>query len=292
MIYLLTGRNGASKTYNAAKILFANWRKGIDIYTNSPMFFLPKDMIEAFGWQVPEKLTPDNCPEVFSKWEIFKYEFLVARQATCSLRWAKIWCWFSLPTRGRLKYFEELDETYLITDAMIFYDEGQELFDAQYWESLPRFFKRKLRQHRKDYLDIITTTQEVGQIDKNYRRLIQVWFDFENIFKYGSDPRILIGKYRERLMDASKLKGEADITNVPVLNEKTFYIHYYSRKLYDPMWHVNFHFFRIIWIQVRNYNQKRTQKIAITCPKDMSIKTALQTISYMKSPSISKILSN
>lgn len=287
MIYLLTGKNGASKTYNATKILLKYWKSGIDVYTNSPMFFKPKYDIDAFGWQMLEKATPDTNPDYFNSWEEFKYHFLMKRD--CS---KKPWCWFSIPCRGKIKYFEELDETYLITDAVIFYDEGQELFDAQYWESLPKFFKRKLRQHRKDYLDILTTTQEIGQIDKNYRRLIQIWINYINTYKFGSDPRIIYGRFVEQKMDINKLKGNPDIIDVPVLEERTFSIHWWSKKLYDPMWHVNFHFFRIIWIQMKNYKTKKLQKVAITCPRDMSIKTALQTISYMKSPSISKILAN
>lgn len=285
MIILLTGKNGAGKTYNASVMLYDYWLKGIDVYTNSPMFFLPSKVIDKQGWQILDKHNPDTWPELFSWFERMKFKFLVTKPYKLP------WRWFKLPMRGRIKYFEELDETYMITDAVIFYDEGQELFDAQYWESLPKFFKRKLRQHRKDFLDIITTTQEAGQIDKNYRRLIQLWYDYERISKIGSDPRLILARFRSKMMDCMKLKSDVDITMIPVLQERYFWVHWFSKRLYDPMWHVNFHYFRIIWIKRNNYKTNKLEEVAITCPKDMSIKVALQTLSSMKSQVMSKILS-
>lgn len=285
MIYVLTGKNGASKTYNASRILYRYWRQGIDVYTNSPMFFLPKKHIEQYGWEIPINLNPEEHPKYFSFLEKIKYKLLKNRDFEKTF-----WRLFILPGRGKIKYFEELEETYMITDAVIFYDEGQELFDAQYWERLPMFFKRKLRQHRKDFLDIITTTQEIGQIDKNYRRLIQVWYNYERKFKIGIDPKILVGWFVRQEMDCTQLKGTADIIEVPILGTKNFLIGFLSRRLYDPMFKINYRFFRIIWIEI--IKAKKKQMIAITCPKEMSTKTALQTISYMKSPSISKILAS
>ena len=51
----------------------------------------------------------------------------------------------------RVNRWHNLDELYHLTRGVIAIDEGQKLFDARRWASLPVSFAEKIAQHRKHF---------------------------------------------------------------------------------------------------------------------------------------------
>lgn len=90
----------------------------------------------------------------------------------------------------RVERWHNLDELYRLTDGIIAIDEGQKLFDARRWGSLPISFSEKIAQHRKHALDIYTTTQDVGHIDLRVRQNIHELFNCRSIFRFPQNDRI------------------------------------------------------------------------------------------------------
>lgn len=86
--------------------------------------------------------------------------------------------------------FHQLDELYHLTNRVIGIDEGQKLFDARRWFSLPSAFAEKIAGHRHDHLDIITTTQDLGHIDARVRQNIHQLYTCESVFRYPRNDRL------------------------------------------------------------------------------------------------------
>lgn len=86
--------------------------------------------------------------------------------------------------------FHNLDETYRLVNGVIAIDEGQKLFDARRWASLPVSFAEKIAQHRKHFLDIYTTTQDFGHIDNRVRDNIHERYHCRSLFRYPRNDRV------------------------------------------------------------------------------------------------------
>lgn len=148
---------------------------------------------------------------------------------------------FTFPKEAGVKTFRQIYDIYLETGSkergkVIFIDEGQKLFSADKWRSFPDTFKDKLTQGRKHHLDFITTTQHISQIDVFYRRLVHVWYDVENIFRYPADdeknePLIqivrIIERGRERTQSAEELRWTIKKIRLRVISKL------WTRSLYD-----------------------------------------------------------
>jgi hypothetical protein len=90
----------------------------------------------------------------------------------------------------RVERWHNLDETYIIKNGVIAIDEGQKLFDAHRWASLPVSFSEKIAQHRKQFLDIYTTTQDIGHIDLRVRSNIHELFNCQSVFRFPQNDRV------------------------------------------------------------------------------------------------------
>jgi len=90
----------------------------------------------------------------------------------------------------RVNRWHNLDELYHLTGGIIAIDEGQKLFDARRWGSLPISFAEKIAQHRKHFLDIYTTTQDIGHIDLRVRSNIHELFNCQSLFRIPRNDRI------------------------------------------------------------------------------------------------------
>lgn len=97
--------------------------------------------------------------------------------------WANYPIFFSDLNEDITRY-DSLPEIYHIKNGILAIDEGQKLFDARRWASLPPDFMEKICQHRKHFLDIYTTTQDIRQIDLRVRINIHNWFKCEKVFRY------------------------------------------------------------------------------------------------------------
>jgi len=82
-----------------------------------------------------------------------------------------------------------LSETYPIKNGVICIDEGQKLFDARTWETLPLGFMEKIASHRHHHVDIITTTQDFGHIDLRVRSNVHERYSCRSLFRFPQDDR-------------------------------------------------------------------------------------------------------
>lgn len=86
--------------------------------------------------------------------------------------------------------WHNLDELYHLNNGIIAIDEGQKLFDARRWASLPISFAEKIAQHRKHFLDIYTTTQDLGHIDVRIRQNIHELYNAFSVFRWPRNDRV------------------------------------------------------------------------------------------------------
>lgn len=105
---------------------------------------------------------------------------------------ATIWANFPLcfpNDNERVHNFSQLAELYHLTNGVIFIDEAQKLLDARRWASLPMSFAEMIAQHRKHFLDIYTTTQDIGHIDVRLRALVHELFQCQTIIRIPRNER-------------------------------------------------------------------------------------------------------
>jgi hypothetical protein len=90
----------------------------------------------------------------------------------------------------RVSRWHNLDELYNLKCGVVAIDEGQKLFDARRWGSLPVSFAEKVAQHRHHFLDIYTTTQDVGHIDLRVRSNIHELYNCQSLFRFPKNDRV------------------------------------------------------------------------------------------------------
>lgn len=142
----------------------------------------------------------------------------------------------------RVERWHNLDELYRLTDGIIAIDEGQKLFDARRWASLPVSFAEKIAQHRHHALDIYTTTQDVGHIDLRVRQNIHELYNCRSIFRFPKNDRIkpilqliIITKKQRKISINDRLVWEK------VNNGKWFFLsRFWTRELYNTYGDIGF----------------------------------------------------
>lgn len=90
----------------------------------------------------------------------------------------------------RVERWSQLPEIYHITDGVIAIDEAQYLFDARRWQMTPMSFLAKIAQHRKDMLDVYTTTQSYSDIDYRFRKLVHERFICQSLVRFPPNDRV------------------------------------------------------------------------------------------------------
>lgn len=90
----------------------------------------------------------------------------------------------------RVSRWHNLSEIYDITNGVIGIDEGQKLFNSRSWMFLPVEFADKIASHRHQFLDIITTTQDLGHIDNKVRDNIHELYNCRSIFRFPKNERV------------------------------------------------------------------------------------------------------
>ena len=131
--------------------------------------------------------------------------------------------------------WHNLDELYGLTNGVIGIDEGQKLFDARRWKSLPMSFAEKIASHRHQGLDIYTTTQDLSHIDVRIRSNIHVLYTCKKIFRYPVNERIrpiiFITRVTKKIRNINTDTNRVTFTRV---GSKTYYIsRYWTKVLYD-----------------------------------------------------------
>lgn len=83
-----------------------------------------------------------------------------------------------------------LDDTFHLERGIIAIDESQKLLDARRWRSLPMAFAEKIAEHRHHKIDIITTTQDMSDIDVRMRRNVHELYTCQSVFRYPRNQRV------------------------------------------------------------------------------------------------------
>lgn len=145
----------------------------------------------------------------------------------------------------RVHRWHNLDELYRLNNGVIGIDEGQKLFDARRWGSLPISFSEKIAQHRKHFLDIYTTTQDIGHIDIRYRSNIHELFNCTSIFRFPNNDRVkpvlqlirIIKKKRVITASDDRLKWEKVKTKFFLISK------FWTKEIYNTYGDIGFNRF-------------------------------------------------
>lgn len=166
-----------------------------------------------------------------------------------------------------VKRWHVLSETYKLSKGVVCIDEGQKLFDARAWKFLPVSFADKIASHRHQFLDIYTTTQDLGHIDIRIRSNIHEIYECQSLFRYPKNERkkpilqvIKIVK-KKRNFDNSVIKFDKSYTTRKYISK------FWTKDLYNTYSNINLSHFLcqikrdkkkwLITLQSRQLIQKR-----------------------------------
>lgn len=142
---------------------------------------------------------------------------------------------FFSPDNERVIRWHQLDEVYTLHNITIGIDEGQKLFDAQKWQSLPSDFKVKIASNRHDHLDIITTTQDFTHIDLRVRSNAHFRYTVRMRLRFPWNERVHPIFQWNTIIE--KRRHEDSITNritwPAVYKRQRFISRYFTKKLYE-----------------------------------------------------------
>lgn len=264
MIHAYTGKTGSGKTSNMVDDVYKEWLKGHDVYSNTMLRFqeISKSRKNVL---ITEK------PQYFTFYE--KFIFIIGYIIV-----SKLFKKNFLPfRRGNITYFTDLSEVVEARNGIITIDEGQYLFEARNWENLPDEFSNKLRQHRKHKLDLYTTTQNLGTIDINYRRLVQRWIHCKDLFAFLGlrNPNLLSFHFKEK-KDIDYLFNNVDDLQVPTIKKNLFIISRWKRRKYDTLYDIGFHTYKSVWISENN------KRLILIMPKKWALEKGRQHLLLTK----------
>lgn len=141
-----------------------------------------------------------------------------------------------------IQRWHNLDELYHLTGGIIAIDEGQKLFDARRWASLPVSFAEKIAQHRKHFLDIYTTTQDLGHIDVRIRSNIHELYNTQSLIRWPKNDRVkpilqLIKVTRKKRV----ITSDTDRLAWQKINHKFYFIsRFWTKNLYNTYGDIGF----------------------------------------------------
>jgi hypothetical protein len=151
---------------------------------------------------------------------------------------AKVFANFPLTfskTNDDIMRWHNLDELYSLGKGIIAIDEGQKLFDARRWASLPISFAEKVAQHRKDFLDIYTTTQDIGHIDVRIRQNIHNLYNCQSLLRFPKNERQHpIFQIIRVIKKSRQVSGDTDRLTWKTQNQSLMFIsRFFTKQLYD-----------------------------------------------------------
>jgi len=260
MAIIVTGDKGAGKTnFVVTQILYPAWLSGVDICSTTLLFFETRKRrsgtnivhdSQYFSWWEHQKWTLKKIlKKIFDT--LFVQELYNPQDPSFWIRNRKLlkkmfYEWIDWPyCRGNITLFGDLSEVLGRKNCIIFCDEVPNM-DARDWEALPAEFRNSARQDRHNAVTLVLCTQQMGQVDKTYRRLIQEWIECsETNLGFGRDP-VWIRQFRaEWLAVGSWTKSETASTaglaiQREVLKVKNWWISIFARRKYDTNYNVGF----------------------------------------------------
>lgn len=274
MIYAFTGLGGSSKTYNMVKWARWYWKQGINIYSNTKLLY------SKYGIDEERKGTNIiDHPKDFSYFErlVEKLSSVVLSNARKNKRGIK--------SRGKIIYFDTVEEIQNAKDGIVLFDEGQVLFNSGAWKEISDEFKYKVSQERKHDLDFFTTTRRFRSILIDYRQEVHRWFHCEELLaiKYGkkNKKKILIGLFSVSEKDMEAIDENLPDKQNPSIKRKFLFIHRWSKRLYDTKYDIGFKPIKLIRTNVFDDYKKIWKKSYLIIPRNKTLKDALNAISMM-----------
>lgn len=101
-------------------------------------------------------------------------------------------------------YWHALNEIYGLRNCSIGIDEGQRLFEARRFMSLPPQFAEMVAGDRHDHVNIYATTQNILHIDKRVRDNIDVLFSVRRFFRFPFGDTDRHGKATPAIIQISR----------------------------------------------------------------------------------------
>lgn len=260
MIVLYVGKNGTGKSFCMHKRLYRLWTKGYDTYSRTKLLFRKHKRIMMRNPEGKKYFEYELDPKYKDK-----------------------------KSSGKIAYFQSLADVVEITFGNVVMDEAQVEINSRNWENLPDEFQYKLQQHRKHSINLFATTQNIKRVDVVFRELVQELINCKCIFQIGQSPRIIFGLFIWQKKDVDEWIDGMDIKDLPTLKWRPYFIHYWSKPLYDTMYDIGFKKFKCLIVSEYNREMKNKRKYLII-PKKMSLTSALRDIRSYRSLSDPRIL--
>lgn len=269
MIYAFTGLGGSGKTYQMVKTAHWYWKQGINIYTNTKLLYSKYSMDQQrTGTNII------NHPKDFSPIEhlIFRIKRLI--KPNCDIK-----------IRGKIFYYDQIEEIQSAKDGIVLFDEGQVLFNSGAWKEISDEFKYKVSQERKHDLDFFTTTRRFRSILIDYRQEIHEWRYHKELIaiKWGprNKKRIILGLFIIYKKDMEAIREDLPDRDTPNTSWRIRFIHCFSRRLYDTKYDIGFNPVKLIATRLFNNQTKLWEKSYLIIPKRYNLKDALNAIYTM-----------
>lgn len=156
----------------------------------------------------------------------------------------KVWANFKLTfskTNKDVHRFYLLEETYQLTEAILGFDELQDL--AGHWQGMPISFRNKIAHHRHNFLDVFCTTQDFNDLHVELRRNVHERYRCESIFRFPrSDSVKPILQLIRVVHKTRQIKYDNDEVRFRKLGwAKLYFIsRWFSRELYNTHANIDF----------------------------------------------------
>lgn len=122
-----------------------------------------------------------GCGKSFFMTQFLLSRARVGQNITCNWH-------LNFPEQYSVEQFRDFDEVLSFTGGekggIIGLDEAYKVFDARRFMSLPIAFAEKLAEHRHDGVDIITASQNFGDLDKRVRDKVEVWYHCRSPYRF------------------------------------------------------------------------------------------------------------
>lgn len=260
MIFMRSGKTGSGKSFDAiVYTAYPMWKEGLDVWSNTPLFFT-----EFNNGSGGENIIEN--PEYFTKWEkcvffiVSKWSLYAKKESIEPFR------------RGKINYFETLEEIFHVKDAVIIFDEGQTAFRNYDWEHVPRMFLHKLEQNRKHGLHLVTTAQRMKAVNINYRELVQDWSHFETRLDF-----LGFHLFRRKIKDVDFITENLQEVNIPDLKIQNWcLLTPWTKRIYDTMYDIGFEPLQEYQLEIDN------KLVVLVLETGLTVKQAITDIQKYK----------
>jgi hypothetical protein len=137
------------------------------------------------------------------------------------------------------RHFHLLQEIFGLTNCSIGIDEGQKLFEARRFMSLPPQFCEMVAGDRHDHITLYATTQNITHVDKRVRDNVDILYSVKRVFRFPFNDFDKTGKSTPALFQVSRYwRMEKELTPSGMVRWKKkdshfFIISKFKKALYE-----------------------------------------------------------